>query len=86
MNDQFHSHAEGLSSPPANAMPVTPDDTQDLPFVCRCINVASVGTVRITTLRGDTVAIHVAAGTAFPIRARRIWATGTTAAGIVALY
>ena len=86
MNDQFHAHAEGLSSPPANAMSVIPDDTQDLAFVSRCINVASEGAMRITTLRGDTVTIHVAAGIAFPLRARRVWATGTTATGIVALY
>jgi hypothetical protein len=83
--DSFKTHATSLESPAIRVMPVTPDDTVDLGRASRAINVATAGTVQITTVAGDTAIISVAAGIAFPVRARRIWATGTTATGIVAL-
>ncbi len=86
MTDLFKDYAESLDSPPSHMAAVTPSDDQDLATVSRGINVAGEGAVRITTARGETAAVHVAAGIVFPIRARKIWATGTTATGIVALY
>ncbi|MCH2165776.1 MAG: hypothetical protein MK098_14160 [Marinovum sp.] len=44
------------------------------------------GTVRVTTVDGSELTVNVAAGVIFPIRAKRIWATGTTALNIAALY
>ncbi|SFR19308.1 spike base protein, RCAP_Rcc01079 family [Poseidonocella sedimentorum] len=86
MTDKFSQFSEGLSSPPSRMLEVTPDDNADLPVASRCCNVTTSGTLRITTVHGDTATLFVAAGIAFPIRARRIWATGTDATGIVALY
>lgn len=86
MTDTFESHAEGLGSPPSNAIAVVPNDSEDLTYVSRAINVATSGSVCITTLHGDTVTISVGAGTLFPVRARRIWTTGTTATGLVVMY
>lgn len=86
MADTFSSHAESLTSPPSHLVAVTPDDGQDLPAVSRALNVAASGAVQITTAGGDTVSVTVAAGVVFPVRARRIWAAGTTATGIVAMY
>ncbi len=86
MTDQFAQHSEGLESPPSHMFAINPDDAQDLPHAVRCLNVASPGTVRLTTIKGDTESLFLNAGTVFPIRARRVWATGTTAAGIVGLY
>lgn len=86
MPDNFDLYRAALESPPENAFAVTPDDGADLPTFTRCINVAGTGTVRVTTVHGDTVTLFVAAGITFPIRARRIHATGTDASNIVAMY
>jgi len=73
-------------NPPGNAAAVTPNDSTDLTNVTRAINVAAAGNVAIDTEAGDSVTLYVAAGIAFPVNARRIKATGTTATGIVALW
>lgn len=86
MADKFQSFSEGLNSPPAHLSNVTPSDATDLPYATRGINVGVSGTLRITTVSGDTGTINVAAGIVFPIRAMRIWNTGTTASSITALY
>ena len=85
MADPFASYSSSLESPPTLLFQVTPSDSEDLPMASRGINVSASGTVHLTTV-GDTIAtIHVAAGIAFPIRAKRIWQTGTTATGIVVM-
>lgn len=86
MSDPFSTFGAGLESPAAHAYAVTPDDTQDLPIACRALNVAQGGTVHVTTVGGDEVTVAVSEGSPFPLRCRRIWATGTSATGIVALY
>ncbi len=86
MPDTFAGYTSSLESPAVNLLEVTPDDGADLAFVSRAINVGTSGTVRLTTLNGDTATVYVAAGGAFPIRAQRIFATGTTATNIVAMY
>lgn len=85
MTDKFRTHAEGLNSPPQEVFAVTPDDAVDLARATRCLNVATSGAVRVTTLGGDTETLYIAAGITFPIRVARIWATGTTATGILGL-
>lgn len=86
MVDKFETYTESLNSPPRHLFVVTPDDENDLPTASRCLNVQVGGTIQVTTVAGDTGIIMVASGITFPIRARRIWATGTTATGISALY
>lgn len=86
MSDPFADHMSGLESPASNLSAVTPDDATDLPQACRALNVAVSGTVAITTVAGTTATVYVAAGIAFPVRASRIWATGTSAANIVAMW
>ena len=86
MTDKFGDHAESLSSPPSHIIAITPDDGNDLAYCTRGINVATSGEVTVTSVGGETVTLSVAAGIVFPIRACRIWQTGTTASGIVAMY
>jgi hypothetical protein len=86
MDDVFKSHAEGLSSPPTHAFAVIPDDATDLQQPSRCINVGITGNVLVTMLGNEIVTLRVAAGVTFPVRARRIWATGTTATNLVVMY
>ena len=85
MSDLFEKHRSGLESPASHLSSVTPSDSQDLATASRGINVATTGTVRVTTIDGDTETVYIAAGSAFPLRVRRIWATGTTATGIVVM-
>lgn len=85
MADSFESYQAGLESPPSQISSIVPSNTQDLEFATRSINVASSGTVRVTTVGGDDAQVYVAAGIAFPLRVRRVWASGTDAAGIVGL-
>ncbi len=85
MTDLFEGYNPGLESPPTQAETVVPSDANDLAFTSRAINVAETGTVAVTTLSGDVVTLYIAAGVAFPIRATRIWSTGTTATGIISL-
>jgi hypothetical protein len=85
MADAFADFTSGLESPALRVFEVTPSDTTDLDEVSRALNVASTGTVRVTTVHGTTATIHIAAGIAFPIRVSRVWSTDTTATNIVAL-
>lgn len=85
MSDRFEGNQPGLQSPVTTIFEVTPDDFVDLPETTRCINVAATGAVRVTTIDGANGTIYVAAGIPFPLRASRIWATGTTATGIVGM-
>lgn len=87
----FRGVPEGAESPPRNGAAITPNDSADLDKTVRALNVATSGTVRVTTMgdeydTGDTIDLYIAAGIAFPIRAVRVHATGTTATGIVGLY
>jgi hypothetical protein len=85
MSDRFENHTQGLESPAAYLLPVTPDDAADLAVVSRALNVAQSGLVQVTTAGGSVASVYIAAGGAFPVRATRVWATGTTATGITAL-
>jgi hypothetical protein len=85
VTDRFETHTPGLESPASHVFAVVPDDATDLPMASRALSVAQTGLVQVTTTGGTTATIYVAAGGAFPVRAVRIWATGTTASGIVAL-
>jgi hypothetical protein len=85
MADAYSSFVSGLESPAIRVADVNPSDTTDLPETCRALNVAQSGTVRVSTCGGTTATVFVAAGIAFPIRATRIWSTGTTAVNITAL-
>lgn len=85
MADAFDEHSPGLESPATRLAAITPSDSQDLAFATRAVTVAQAGSVRLTTVGGDTGTLYLLAGVPFPIRVNRIWATGTTATGIVGL-
>lgn len=85
MTDRFDDFTSGLESPASHLSAVTPNDAADLAMTSRALNVAQSGLVQITTTGGTTEVVYIVAGSAFPVRATRVWATGTTASGIVAL-
>ena len=82
MSDAFSSYTRGQSDPAISVFEITPDDGNDLPQVTLALNVASPGTVRVTTADGSISDLSIHPGHAFPLRARRVWQTGTTATGI----
>lgn len=86
MADIFEKHRSGLDSPATHLVEVTPSDDRDLDQAGRAINVARSGNVRVTTVGGTTATVHVVAGGAFPVRVKRVWATGTTASSIVVMF
>lgn len=63
---------------------VTPNDSADLPEVCRSLWCDVGGDVHFTTVFGTEMTRTVAAGL-FPFGAKKIFATGTTATGICAI-
>lgn len=85
MSDRFRNHASGLSGPVSEVYDVTPNDGTDLAVFTRALSVAVSGLVRVTTVSGTTASVYILAGAPFPVRVRRVWATGTEATGIVGL-
>ena len=86
MSETFSNHASGQTSPAVDAAAIIPDDGQDLPHPTRAIYVGNAGTLRVRMLSGATVDFgSVQAGSVYPIRVRQVMATGTSAAGLVAL-
>lgn len=85
MSDFFKNHTPGLESPASHIAEITPNDGTDLAMTSRAINVAQSGLVQMTTVAGSTATVYIAAGITFPVRATRIWSSGTTAAGITVL-
>lgn len=83
--DDFSSLATGLDSPSAVYDAITPNDGADLAKVTRGIGVQNAGNLKVTRPDGTAVTIAVPAGV-LPIRAARVWSTGTTATGLVAFY
>lgn len=75
------------TNPADGASEVTPSDGSDLATAARALYVGGSGDVKIDTPNGDTVTFQdVVAGSLLPVRANRVYATGTTATNIVALY
>ncbi|WP_425102265.1 spike base protein, RCAP_Rcc01079 family [Tropicibacter sp. S64] len=86
MADHFSKFTRSITSPPFGGYTIVPNDGADLPTVTRALNIGVAGTVHATLLDGSDVTLNIGAGSLFPMRATRIWATGTTAGNIVGLY
>lgn len=85
--DRFAMMLSGLASPAENLATLTLHDTNELDPPSRALHVLTTGgNVKITTIRGTTATVYIAQGQVFPVRAKIVWSTGTTAVGVVALY
>lgn len=82
MPDTFAASHRRPTDPAIRVFDITPDDANDLAEATTALNVATPGKVRVTSIDGSTADLLIHPGQAFPIRARRIWLTGTTATGI----
>ena len=87
MSDKFGNYHAGLESPAERAFAITPNDSADLSVFPRAIYVGGAGAVKVTTLGGDTVTFSgCLAGTVLPVRAARVFSTGTDATNLIGLY
>jgi hypothetical protein len=75
------------------AAAVTPSNTTDIPSVTGGTNngcvlyIGGYGDLTVDTVGGDTVTfVGVNGGTFFPVQVTRVYSTGTSATGIVALW
>lgn len=86
MADQFQEYASTIDGPHDNAAVVTPADGADLANASRALLVGVGGTVTVDMVGvGTNIALPLQAGYS-PCRVTRVYATGTTATGIVAVW
>ncbi len=76
---------QSVLEPGLHAAAVTPADDADLTPTAKCLLIATGGDIKITTEGGDEVTLTVPAGYLL-VKVTRVWATGTTATGITAIW
>lgn len=85
--DTFRNFGRSLVSPPEQAAPIAPSDSEVLSHVTRGLWVGGGGNVRLRMLGGGEVTLEgIVPGSLIPIRAVQVFATGTTATAIVGLW
>lgn len=85
--DSFSRFQSGLIAPITNAVAVTPHNTNELEFVTRALYVGTGGDVKVAMAdSGEVTFVTVPTGTTLAIRVKKVFATGTDASDIVALW
>lgn len=80
-------HVAVNDSPATRAFAITPNNSTDLTNVTRGIYVGASGDLKVDLMNGDAVTfVGLAAGVIHPMCVKRVYATGTTATGIVGVY
>lgn len=77
---------KSISGPATKIAAVTPSDSADLNPPCVALAITTAGNVKVTAVDGGTETFAVTAGQILPVAVSRVWSTGTTATGIIALY
>ena len=85
MADNYATFIDGLNTPHRDAVSITPSNTIVIDDT-KAVYAGGAGTLKVTTSKGNDVTFVVIAGGLLPIRVTKIFATGTTATLIVALY
>ena len=68
----------------SNAVAVTPSDSTTIP-TCWALYIGTAGNLKYTDSTGHTDTVPVNSGV-FPVKVKQVFATGTSASGITALY
>lgn len=84
--DDFAPNATGLDSPSRHAVAVTPSDGSTLTHVSRALWVGTAGTVCVDTQGTEANICFTNATGWMPIQATKVYATGTTASGIIEVW
>lgn len=83
MSDPFRNHALGPTSPAIGAMAIVPSDSADLAVPIRALTIGSVaGTISFVGRNGQIYTTGVLPPGTYPLFAKRIRQTGTTATGL----
>lgn len=90
MSDPFFKTPSSVNAPAAHSVAIVTNDAADQAITYKAIYVGNTGDVKVE-LAGDTVGNavtfkNVPNGAFLPIRARKIYTTGTTATNMVGLY
>lgn len=87
ITDLFENFSPSPTGPATGGFDIVPDDNSDLPAVTRALMVASGGDAAVILKDGSTLTLPaLVPGSVYPLRVRRVLATGTTASGIRGLY
>ena len=88
MSDRIKTRHTGkavaLTNPITGCFAITPSDTVDLQEVPISIYVGTPGSLKATMYDGSTVTYPAIAVGRHNLRVKRVWAAGTTAAGLIA--
>ena len=85
--DIFSRFRQDNFSPVSHASAVTPHNTNELAYVTRAVYVGGGGDVKVTMQdSGEVIFVAVPTGTTLPIQVKKVFATGTDATDIVALW
>ena len=89
-SDKFAQTERGILAPYTRAVTITPSDSTDLTETPRALQIhAGTGSTPVkVTMAGDSAAVtmNLQTGYIFPLRVSRVWATGTSATTVIALY
>lgn len=69
-----------------DAAAINPSDATELTVPCRAVYVGESGDLKIKTLGGNEICFPGVPAGIFPIGARQVFLTGTTATNLIALY
>jgi len=84
--DRYATHSGAAGGSARRLRSISPHDTDELEFVTNAIVCAVGGVISVVAVDDDlAVTVPVVAGQIYPLRAKAIRDTGTTASGIVAL-
>jgi len=88
--DKFAQTERGILAPYTRAVTITPSDSTDLTETPRALQIhAGTNSTPVkVTMAGDStpVTFQLQTGYIFPLRVSRVWATGTSATTVIALY
>lgn len=77
-----------MEKPVECGLAVVPSDTDDIPYVSRALYVGTAGDIMVALLKSTDPVLFkgVPKGSLLPVRVKRVYATGTTAADILAVW
>lgn len=81
--DRHNGKQFSIEQPICGAFAIAPHDTNELAEVTRSIYVGAAGALKVALHDGSTVTYANLPVGRHPLRARRVFATGTTAASLI---
>ncbi len=87
MTDTFKRMSRSLTAPAEDAVEILPDDGAPLGFATRALFVGGAGDARVRMIGGAVVTFtNLPAGSLIPLRVVQVFATGTSATGLIGLW